>query len=397
MAVEQALDFTIKVLDGALKNRDFGGEVGLIGAVPRGTIRLRGRALPYQGVSWGGIQRVKHTWYPGNPEASEQLLGPEEEPTTIKGMWKDLFLGDGAARHLIAVFDELRIKGVPIEVTWGQGFVFSAGATVLTGDPFIRRGVISRTLFTPPRPQDAAYEIEFRWRSRGGGESVPPIAIEDPRPALGADALLAVVADNKSWAQSFAGVLDTIGGGFNQLFELSLGQFTDALDSVSEDIQAVDKSVTDLAAIPQAQARKLIGALDLFLESAFDFRQALFDLPLAFQLPIDDALSLLRFRDLIFDQERVLDIAQDNIRQERERVAAFSEPDFITEIRLLPGTDLRDASTQVYGYPDEWFTIADYNGFDGSVVPETPDGPSDNPGRAVRFPRLTGQPTRLAC
>ena len=393
---EQALDFSIRVLDGALKLRDFDGEVGLFTAAPPGTIRLRGRALPYQGLSFGGIQRVKHTWYPGNPEASEQLLGPEEEPTTIKGMWKDLFLGDGTARRLIAVFEELRIKGVPIEVTWGQGFIQEPGATVLTGSAFVRNGIIYRTLFTPPRPQDAAYEIEFRWRSRGG-ESVPPIAIEDPRPALVAAALLAVVEDNKSFARSFAGVLNTISGGFNQLFEASLGQFTDALDSVSADIKLVDKSVTDLAAIPQEQARRLIGALGLFLESIFNFRQTILNLPLAFQLPTDDALSLLRFLDLIFDQERILDIAQENIRQERERVAAFAEPDFITEIRLIPGTDLRDASVQVYGYPDEWFTIADYNGFDGSVVPETPDGPSDNPGRAVRFPRLTGQPTRLAC
>ena len=190
-------------------------------------------------------------------------------------MWKDLFLGDGAARRLIAVFEEIRIKGAPIEVTWGQGFLQTAGTTVLTGNAFIRRGILYRTNFQPPRPQDAGYEMEFRWRSRGGGESVPPIAIEDPRPALGASAMLGVIEDNKSWAQSFAGVLDTIGGGFNQLFEVSLGQFTDALDRVSEDVQAVDKSVTDLAAIPQEQARKLIGALDLFLESAFDFRQTL--------------------------------------------------------------------------------------------------------------------------
>src|SRR5262245_24990140 len=56
-------------------------------------VRLIGRALPYRPITFSGTMRHDITWYPGNPEATIQVLGAAEDPTTINGRWSDRWLG----------------------------------------------------------------------------------------------------------------------------------------------------------------------------------------------------------------------------------------------------------------------------------------------------------------
>jgi hypothetical protein len=49
--------------------------------------------MPYTGVAWEGEQHSKLTWYPGNPVATQQVLGPREtnDPDKIvTAMMQDL-------------------------------------------------------------------------------------------------------------------------------------------------------------------------------------------------------------------------------------------------------------------------------------------------------------------
>lgn len=145
---------------------------------PRNNLVLQGRALPYRPLSFDGGMRAEVTWYPGNPVGTVQMLGAEEMPTTINGMWKDRFIateafglvgGQGVAefngqrilnvRDLVEVVDAFRLRGQLIEVGWDQ---------------FVRQGILKRFRQTWLRREDVEWEMEFDWISRG--EPITPVA-----------------------------------------------------------------------------------------------------------------------------------------------------------------------------------------------------------------------------
>src|SRR3954466_4299054 len=100
----------------------------------RRKLELRGPGLPLKGAGWEGSQNVKTTWYPGNGiEATQQVLGPKEEPSEWEGEWNRTRLGrtpclftDGAGTptkvtapsFLIDLMDDIRIRGTKLRVTW---------------------------------------------------------------------------------------------------------------------------------------------------------------------------------------------------------------------------------------------------------------------------------------
>ena len=135
----------------------------------RRTTELRGRALPYRGVAWGGRTRTKITWYQGNPVATQQVLGPELMPTVAEGMWKDRFMfgaevGDESqilvnddpnvvrtAEAAVALFHDLQQSGNSLKVIWG---------------PQVRTGILIEFTPTYQRTQDVNWRLEFEWRGR---------------------------------------------------------------------------------------------------------------------------------------------------------------------------------------------------------------------------------------
>ncbi len=142
------------------------------------TVLLRGRAMPYRGVAWEVQMRTKLRWYPGNPVATQQVLGPEEVPTTMTGTWKNRFLpktivvnGDETAivyvKDACKLFADLARSGKLVRVQW-------------LGE--VRTGLIHRFVSTYDRAQDATWELEFEWQSRddetaarGGGGALDEV------------------------------------------------------------------------------------------------------------------------------------------------------------------------------------------------------------------------------
>lgn len=56
-------------------------------------IRLVGRSMPYKGaVLVEDEQRAEITFFPGNPVAYSQVLGPQLTRTTFTGVWRDKYV-----------------------------------------------------------------------------------------------------------------------------------------------------------------------------------------------------------------------------------------------------------------------------------------------------------------
>jgi hypothetical protein len=315
-------------------------------------VTLRGRALPYQGVAWEGSTRTKNVWYAGNTVATQQILGPEEEPTVIEGMWKNRFLRDtvqvvgfnqpNTALELVQVFETLRIAATELRVQWNE---------------FVRYGIIKRFRVQVDRIQDIKWECEFEWRARN--ENVQIRAAKPPKqlPAIrsGMNKIDDILAfDPKpifpDYRTQILSKIRAIRGQASKLFD-------------------VIRQVNYLVRTPAAVLGAMASAVESVRFEAEETIQQLVDVPRTTLTTSDrlaDVLSIESWRmSLANSVHEFRGLAQ---RKERETVKQ-ARPGALTIITVAQDTTLRQVSLDVYGTADNWQVIADFNQFVDSQVP----------------------------
>lgn len=140
---------------------------------------LIGGGLPAKGASWGGQTRVATQWNAGNPEATQHVLGPQEDPSAWEGMWRTTTLiaspcqfteQEGgspapivAAASLDRIFEDIRVSGQLLRVTW----------TNMQGSPArqaqkVRLGRLQQYKGDFDTLDDIKWSATFEWISRGG-------------------------------------------------------------------------------------------------------------------------------------------------------------------------------------------------------------------------------------
>ena len=140
------------------------------------SIVLRGAALPFRGVPYGGEPRVPTFWYPGNAdEATQHVMGPTEKQTDWEGFWRTTQLNrsvneytdeTGNTAYLNNAFvmyqalEDMLRTGLLCRVVWS---VTIRGATFT----ILREGRASAWNFKFDRPDDIAWDITWEWVSRG--------------------------------------------------------------------------------------------------------------------------------------------------------------------------------------------------------------------------------------
>jgi hypothetical protein len=131
----------------------------------RRAVVLAERGLPYRPFTLKRSQRKEVTWYPGNPEGTLTVLGAQVGPTSVHGMWKDVFVGSGptvcialngqqvsTAKEAARLFDSICAEGQLVEVTW---------------DEEVRVGVLSDFEHSYENVHDVAWQMDFEWISDG--------------------------------------------------------------------------------------------------------------------------------------------------------------------------------------------------------------------------------------
>ena len=373
----QGQPFTIEVLDGPDKGA---------------TIALEGRALPYRGVSFETTQRSKLTWYPGNPVATQQIMGPVESPTIVTGQWKDRFLGDGIARRIGDVIDSLNRTGHSVEVTWGSQFIPDGvgGMNVADVQPYVRRGIIKRFKRTHDRAQEYAYEIEFEWRGRD--DKAVTVMTEVFRDSDGYDTV----------SLQFQSAIDAINSLKNsstaQLITGLPGQVATIMDNVQtvfdsgvSTLATATRTVQDISDIPDNIRKSVMGATEQGGTACHNAVNASLLFPISVYQVVDHPLDTLETWIMLQQFREQVDAAWAAMHQLQDQLNAEQTPELLVEIRVPEGTDLRLLALKYYGDPDLWTVIADYNHLPGSRVPNNPRGVSDQVGEPIRIPRLGGR------
>jgi hypothetical protein len=363
-------------------------------------------------------------YYVGNPEATQTVGGPIKPGATWMGHWMDVTLGDGQARLLVRSFEFLCERAIPVEVRWG-GRTFAASGE----DPaIIRRGLIKK--FTPKykRAQDVEWTCEWEWKGQGL-QTKPPTFSSGFTASNDFSALQENLEQAQDETTSWMDVVgEIVSNGTNAMLKLS-----DALDDVQNAIiDAIDTvegatgMLQDAAELPSEIADRVRGVCDRVVLACENGRSALAaacglwpglagvftggDIAAAGRsfetqakraklamFPTDDPLDRLDGQTAQFDLIRSWDLLAEQAATASATLASRQVPDIIAILRPPAGTDLRDiaAKPEIYGDPDLWWLIADFNNLPSSEVPAAPSGPSDNGAPPIYVPRRVDYATAL--
>lgn len=325
----------------------------------RRRIELIGRALPYQGVTWGGTMKTKMVWYPGNPRGTIQVLGPTEEPTTIQGMWKDRFLpgqvnaigfpdlAEGVlitAENLVVAFESIRRSGNRLRVQWSN---------------IVREGVL--TSFNPRwiRLQDVEWEAEFTWFS---AEIDPPRA-SPSRPDSGTQLRQGLDAiDYASYGRPAR-----VARAVSTRIAAVAAQTRTTIATAFEALRLLQRSGSgEQAKISAVQA--LSSAADSLRIGLGDSVEQLTDTPITDATLSDSVVDLLS----IDGWRRSVASAQTSLSARGLEVATAERtavlPEALATIVVPGDTSLRAISQTYYGSADDWERIARANSIVGSLV-----------------------------
>jgi hypothetical protein len=171
------------------------------------------------GASWKGQLRTKTQWYDGNgDEATQQVLGPAELPSSWEGDWRRTMMTGGATQlynpgdgvqavrapfTLVQAVEAIFRGGMLLRVTWSQ---LSDDGDPDKNGKIVREGRAVEWEFRYTRLQDIAWTIQWEWKSRGL-QTAPPITdvrsatIENEAAALQAK-IAALVEANKAAAEA---------------------------------------------------------------------------------------------------------------------------------------------------------------------------------------------------
>lgn len=350
MTTQQGNRLTIEVIEGL--------------GIPSRSIALLGRALPYQRVSWGGAMRHKLTWYPGNPEATLQVLGPDEEPSVFQGTWKDRYLPNQVeargfpdladatqltAERLVQAFAQLRRQGARLRVQWASE---------------VREGILSRFTPTYLRIQDIEWEAEFTWyvadQVSPRAAAPPPDSRSQLRQRLDENDRAISSRPQATNAQTQVPLRATV-----REERVQVGQVFDALRTIADASGAIGASTPAALAAVSAIA----SSADTVRRASADEIERLADLPYTQATAFDtvaEVLTVEAWRRGVASAQGALAATLVRVASaERQRVV----PGTLLVVTVPGDTTLRQLSLTYYGSSDDWQRIADANAIVGSIVP----------------------------
>ncbi len=363
-------------------------------------IVLHDRSLPYKGaVLVEDEQRVEVTFFPGNPVAYSQILGPQLTRTTFNGIWKDKFLRQREHAPVVSNFPALTAAGKPQgslpQVTTGATFQSSgsfpgtqelrlaktvrdafrlltrSGAHFkVQWSDWARYGHMVRFKCWPGPEDEWEYELEFAWT--GDTDVQPKVTY----PGL----------DLKSFLDVLAGLLD----GLASL--LLLPQL------IAQKV--IGGFLSDLADI-LVQFGRLVSILDGFVSFSFlplAQLSAIKALCYSLRKQILDLFKKLRGKDGRLEGSRRLDTSgiwetELLLRKVRQILSLLAEElairlgeieaataGQIDRVYTVEGVNsLQRIALEVYGNADNWRDIASFNGISSQIV---------EAGTVLRIPKL---------
>ena len=364
-------------------------------------IALRDRSLPYKGCSFvNGTQKMEITYFPGNPVAYVQVLGPEFGSTTLQGWWKDKFLVSPDSAPVANRFPKVTANGQPQptkgNLVFGNTFASSGidpggtqllrrSATVpdafdliknsganlkLEWQDIARYGHLFRTDFKEHGGDEIEFELEFKWT---GATDAQPKVVKKSFKAKGLlDLLIGIV-------KAINNLLATVA----YTFRLYIGRFAGKIAELLNALSGLIGTLNGFVGF-KSFAGELISGIKSSLYNLRDKVRELFDL-----WDTDDNRLSQGRRNLADSQyggllmlqlRRIMSILAAEVAESLELLEIQTARETLMVYELKGLQSLRDISLQVYGTPNSWREIMYFNRLSSSFV---------SPPTELKIPRLS--------
>ena len=380
-----------------------------IGGLGRG-ISLRGRSLPYRGLSYAATQRVEQTWNPGNPTATIQIDGPEYDDVSINGMWKDIFLFETENAPTLSDFPSL----VPVETGTPRGgspiasqeatraeiamYAFEqlrkgASACRIEWGSIVRYGIVHKTNFTFDRIEDITWEITFKLFGEQPNQPAPSeeafTGVTDNMRSIIDKILIDRLAVGPEVPQSpFDAALGLINTLQAALINIQYFRTGTSLLDITGTITRLGFLVTELLDTLEGFANLAFFPFDVISTVIATLKNVQLQGEIITQRfasrAVATAASFSRNPAEVasanatqqFIRDRTKRMAADAVRVRRE-FEQLQAKDVLKVVIMKSGETLRDVARREYGVESDWRLIASFNGFSRSIVPA---------GRIIRVP-----------
>ena len=236
---------------------------------------LIGAGLPLKGAQWGGQTVLATTWNAGNPEATQHVLSPQEDPSPWEGKWSTTMLiaspclwnDSGSAQKIVianeldAIFESLRLSAQLLRVTWSSE---QAGRQFQK----VRIGRLQAYIGKFDTQDDLSWNATFEWISRGN----PPRTLGSPQDDILAATRAAIIVQNGVVATISTNAIRASRKIKNQTTQFRLGDleamtqaplaaldsFARAADSFSREMQDLGNIILKTRAIPFQLANRAL-------------------------------------------------------------------------------------------------------------------------------------------
>lgn len=319
----------------------------------RRSVELGGRALPERPVPAGGKLRFKKTWYSGNNVATLQVLGSEDSPTHIRGVWNDRFLADQVvtsgfetpelARDVVNIFETMQRSGNTIRFQWGD---------------VVRMGIIAEFVPNWLREQDVEWSMMFEWFGRDDQEV--PRATLDEAPNSAELRTRQNQADDQLAFQPKAVRTD-----YADLVRAQVAGVRGRVGAIFDRVRAAQSVV----AVPLTAVRGVLADAEGLRNQANELAVELIEAPIEVASTFESLIDRLEVEVWRRGQgRRVLRTGAEGQRVARD-LRRLTRPAPLAVVTIRGGNDsLRRLALEHYGTADEWRRIADVNDLPDSVV-----------------------------
>jgi hypothetical protein len=303
------------------------------------------QSSPRDGWNFGLKQRTRREDYVGSDAPTEQVLGPNFKPFTLKGRWDNKYNPEDSdfAWNTYQSFEKLVQRGNAVRITF---------------DGLSVTGLITDADFNYRRRWDIGYEftVSPHYRNTGGDvrrqKTVVPQAVSDPQTYADQAAQLALQAralHNAGPALYIAGTLYAdVGTNVNMLIDR-----TATVQSILDTrVLAVDPSSTSVNAVS-----RLVQSFKALASASQDIIDQVQGSPTNTALAYESAMNTLGFeewsRELAFTCRQLMLTA----RQAAQDLATRVTPKTLALYRPNSGESLYGISNRFYQTPDRWRDI----------------------------------------
>lgn len=351
------------------------------------TIVLSGRAGLPSSLTFEGTHEIAESRSLGSPYTTQQPLGANEMPTTISGEWNDIFLSQGGVdvseattitidgaeaitidsttirtvREVVDVFDDMRKRGAVVRVSWNH---------------LVRIGRISNFKHKWLTVHDVEWEATFKWIGQDEDTDVGPPADIDPSN----DVRALNEAANAVCAATDYG---------------SLRMDPTIIEVIDTRIARVQSGIDDLSDSIRTRVEGVTSAVDVFRRTIGVLNYAAAEAELL-ALEIDARVSGTWIANIDYEDMRNVKPGDFLVIQARNRAAAqlarhlsheaiirqnaaINSVEGVAEVIISrEGDDLQSITQAVWGSPDAWTVIRDFNHFTSASL---------DPGTVVLIPQ----------